>query len=77
MHLIDYNEDGDAVLITFDIYSSGAYGAPTQIATLTMTDLGGGRYTFTHKGTVYYITVTNGAFVYTNQGGEPDSGYPT
>ena len=77
MHLIDYDEDGTAVLVTFDVYSSGAYGEPTRIASLSMTKLGEGRYTFTHKGKAYYITITNNSFIYTNQNGEPVADYPT
>ena len=77
MHLIDYNDEGKAILVTFDVYSSGAYGTPTPIAELTLTDLGDGRYCFSLKGTTYYIIVTNGTFIYTNQSGEPTTGYPT
>lgn len=76
MHHIAYNEEGEATITTYDVYENGAYGKPEVVATVTLTEIEEGRYSFRLGATTYYIEIESGVLTYTDSEGNPSTSYP-
>lgn len=76
MHYIEYDENGNANLYTYDVYAKSNSGTPEKLAELTLTKIAEGRFSFHHENATYYIEVENGVLRYTDAEGNPTDTYP-